>query len=172
MRIVLRIVMMVSLGATAFVGVACQTAPPPEPESAAAPTDEELLSAMLSDFQTAWAQNDPTAVAALFTEDGDSLTTQGHSQGRAAVEDGYRQSFEGPFKGTTIAVQTTSVRLLQSDVAVTDGTYEISGIKGPEGEDLPSTKGLWTGVNVKTADGWRIGCSRPMIPIPPPDASS
>ena len=171
MRIVLQIVMMVSLGAVAFVGVACQSAPLPEPESATAPTDEDQIRTLISDLEAAWAQHDATAAAALFAEDGDSLTAAGHAQGRPAVEEMYRQNFEGIFKGTTIAAEVTSFRLLQPDVAVTDGTYEISGLKGPDGEDLPPTKGLWTGVNVKTADGWRIGCSRPMIPLPMPDAS-
>jgi uncharacterized protein (TIGR02246 family) len=169
MRTVLHIAMMVSL--VAFAGVACQTAPPPEPETAPAPTNEELLGALLGDFQGAWAQGDAAAVGALFAEDGDILTVRGHSRGRAEVEEGYRQLFEGPFKGTAIATQTTSVRLIQPDVALTDGTYEISGLKGADGADLPPVQGLFTGVNVNTADGWRMGCSRPMIPISPPDAS-
>ena len=171
MRIFLQITMMVSLGAMAFVGVAGQTAPPPAPESAPAPTDEDQLRTLIADLETAWAQQDAAAAAALFAEDGDSLTSAGHAQGRSAVEEMYRQNFEGIFKGTTIAAEMTSVRFLEPDVAVSDGTYEITGLKGPDGEDLPPTKGLWTGVNVKTADGWRIGCSRPMIPLPMSDAS-
>ena len=171
MRTALRIGLFVTVVAAAFIGVACQPAPPPEPETAVEPTDEELLGALISDFQAAWAQNDAAAVAAAFTEEGDILTAQGHAKGRAAVEERYNQVFAGPFKGTTIAVEMTSARLLQPDVAVTDGTYEISGLKSPDGEDLPLTQGLWTIVNVKTADGWRIGCSRPMIPLPMPDAS-
>ena len=171
MQTVLRIAMMLSLAAAGFLGVACQPAPPPEPESAAAPTAEDELRALTSEFEAAWAAGDAGAVAALFTEDGDSLTAQGYSQGRAAVEDGYRQNFEGPFMGTTIAIETTSVRLLRPDVAVSDGTYEISGFEGPDGEDLPPSVGLWTAVDVKTADGWRLACSRPMVPVPMPDAS-
>jgi len=168
MRTVLHIAMMVSL--VAFVGVACQTAPPPEPEPAP-PSNEELLGALLTDFQDAWAQADAAALGALFAEDGDTLTARGHSRGRAEVVESYRQLFEGPFKGTTVATETTSVRLIQPDVALVDGTYAIAGLKGPDGADLPPVKGLFTGVNVKTADGWRMGCSRPMIPVSPPDAS-
>jgi len=170
MRIVLRIAVMVSLAATAYLGAACQTAPAPEPEIAA-PSDDEMLRTLISDFAAAWARNDAAAVAALFAEDGDSLTASGHSQGRSAVEETYRQSFEGPFKGTSIAVEMTSVRFLEPDVALADGTYEITGLKGLEGEDLPPSKGLWTGVDVKTDEGWRIGCSRPMIPLEMPEAS-
>ena len=170
MRIVLRIALMVSLAATAYLAVACQPAPAPEPEIAA-PSDEELLRTLVSDFSAAWARNDAAAVAALFAEDGDILTANGHSQGRSALEETYRQNFEGPFNGTSLALEMTSVRFLQPDVAVTDGTYELTGLKGPDGEDLPSSKGLWTDVNVKADDGWLIGCARPMIPVESPEIS-
>jgi len=170
MRTVSRTAVFVALVATAFLGVACQKASTPEPESAPAPTDEEMLSTLMDDFEAAWASGDAAAVAALFAEDGDSLTVNGHTEGRAAVQEAYAQNFSGPFQGTTIDLETTSVRFLEPDVAVVDGTYQISGFKGPEGEDLGSATGQWTAVDVKTDAGWRIGCSRPMVPVPMPEA--
>jgi uncharacterized protein (TIGR02246 family) len=170
MRTVSRTAVFAALVAAAFLGVACQQAPAPEPEGAPAPTDEELLSTLLDDFEAAWASGDAAAVAALFAEDGDTLTAQGHSEGRAAVQEAYAQNFSGPFQGSKIDLETTNVRFLEPDVAVVDGTYEISGLKGPEGEDLGSATGQWTAIDVKTDSGWRIGCSRPMVPVPMPEA--
>ena len=62
----------------------------------------------------------------------------------------------------------TSVRFLQPDVAVADGTYVITGAKGPGGEDLPAIEGLWSNVNVKAGGQWLIACSRPMLPVERP----
>ena len=35
---------------------------------------------------------------------------------------------------------TTSIRFLEPDVAIGDGTYEIAGIKDAEGNDMPNIK--------------------------------
>lgn len=159
-----------ALAVPALSLVACQPAGEPETAAPAAdtgPTDEELLHQLAADFVTAWNAADATAVAALWTEDGDTLNQTGHHKGRAAVEESYRQSFEGPFKGTTVAVETTSVRFLQPDVAIADGTYAISGF--PEGVDVPGA-GLWTNVNLKVDGQWLIACSRPMVPQEAPVA--
>ena len=171
MRTVLRIALTVSVAVVpALVLVGCQPAAEPEAAATPAPTDEELLQQLASDFETAWGQGDAAAVAAFWTEDGDTMNENGHFQGRSAVEENYRQGFETIYKGTSIAIEVTSVRFLQPDVAVVDGTYEVTGATGPEGEELPAIKGLWMNVNVKEGGKWYIACSRPMIPIEAPEA--
>jgi uncharacterized protein (TIGR02246 family) len=171
MRTVLQTALTVSLAVVAALAlVGCQPAEEPEAAATPAPTDEELLNQLAADFETAWGQGDAAALAALWTEDGDTVTADGHFQGRSAVEEYYRNGFETALKGTSIEVETTSVRFLQSGVAVADGTYEITGATPPEGEQLPALKGLWMNVNVKVGDEWRIACSRPMVPVEPPEA--
>jgi uncharacterized protein (TIGR02246 family) len=173
MRTVLRITMMAALGATSFAGVGCQQAPEPEPEAvatpAAAPSDEDLLHQLAADFAATWGKNDAAELAGYWTEAGDTLTADGHFQGRAAVQEYYTQGFAGPYEGTSIAVVMTSARVLQPDVAVADGTYTVTGAKGPGGEDLPAVEGLWSNVNVKVGGRWLIASSRPMIPVGRPE---
>lgn len=173
MRTVLRITMMT---AVAFSGVACQQAPEPAPEAAAvpaAPSDEDLLHQLAKDFATTWAKGDAAELSAYWTEEGDTLPAEGHFVGRAAVKEYYTQGFGGPYAGTTIAIAMTSVRFLQPDVALADGTYVVTGAKGPDGEDMPALEGLWTNVNVKVGGQWLIASSRPMIAVEKPagDAS-
>jgi uncharacterized protein (TIGR02246 family) len=157
-----------ALAVPALSLVGCQPVGEPETAAPAAePTDEELLHQLAADFEKAWGAADATAVAALWTEDGDSLSQTGHHKGRAAVEESYRQSFEGPFKGTTVDIEMTSVRFLQPDLAIADGTYVVSGA---EGVDVPGGNGQWTNVNMKVGDQWLIACSRPMIPQEAPAA--
>ena len=54
------------------------------------------------------------------------------------------------------------------DIAVIDGTYELTGIKTPEGQDLPAVKGMYTNVGVKQNGQWLLHCSRPMLPMKAP----
>lgn len=156
-----------ALAVPALVLVGCQPAGEPETAVPAGPTDEELLHQLAADFEKAWGEADATAVATYWTEDGDYLTQTGHHKGRAAVEEAYRQFFEGPFKDTTVDIETTSFRFLQPDVVVADGTYAVSG---PEGAEVPGGNGLWTNVNVKVGDQWLIASSRPMVPQEAPTA--
>ena len=74
------------------------------------------------------------------------------------------------FFNSSCSLSATSVRFLQPDVAVGDGTYEIAGATGPEGEELPAIKGLWMSVNVKMDGKWYISCQRPMVPVEAPEA--
>jgi uncharacterized protein (TIGR02246 family) len=175
MRIVVRIALMVAVAAVGFAGPACQQAPEPGPETAAvpaAPSDEDLLHQLAKDWVVAWNAGDAAALAGFWTENGDSLNADGHFQGRAAIQGYYAQGFEGPFSGTSIAIETTSVRFLQPDVAVADGTYVITGAKGPDGAEMPAIEGLWSNVNVKAGDKWLISNSRPMLPAARPAADA
>lgn len=171
----MRIVMILCLAA-GLSGMGCQQAPEPEPEAVAtpaAPSDEELLHKLAADFVATWGKGDAAELAGYWSETGDTVAAEGHFQGRAAIQEYYTQGFGGPYAGTKIAVAMTSVRFLQPDVAVADGTYVITGAKGPDGVDLPAIEGLWSNVNVKVGDRWLISASRPMIAVEKPagDAS-
>ena len=159
---------------TAFL-VACQ----PEEEAAvdttpaaetAAPamSDEAMIQKFAEDFATAWNAGDAQAVASFWTLDGDSIGPEGRvASGREEVQSRYAEVFEGMYKGTSISITTTSVRFIQSDVAVVDGSYEITGMKDAEGNDMPAIKGIYTNISVKEGEQWLITCSRPMIPVKP-----
>ena len=139
-------------------------------EDAAAPamSDEEAFNQALVDFTAAWNVGDASAIAAFFAEDGDTMVSAGHFEGREAVEGYYRESFDVMYKGTTITLAMTSLRFLQPDVAVADGSFEVAGIKNAEGQDMPNVKGLYTNIRTKVGDQWLIVCSRTMIPGTPP----
>jgi uncharacterized protein (TIGR02246 family) len=140
-------------------------APAAEP-AAPAMSDEEMIQKIAGDFEAAWNAGDAQAIANLWTLDGDSIGPEGFvSNGRNEVQIRYAQGFEGVYKGTNVSITTSSIRFLQPDVAVVDGTYEITGIKDADGNDMPNIKGLFTNISVKEGDSWLITCSRPMIPV-------
>jgi hypothetical protein len=62
-------------------------------------------------------------------------------QGRQEIENYYRESFSGMYSGTTLMLIPASLKLLESDVAVGDGTFEIGGVKDADGEEMPNMRG-------------------------------
>jgi len=174
MRSVL-VFLMMGLAASAFLFAGCQPAGQPEGETPAAEpaapvmSDEDAIRKVADDFVVAWNAGDADSIAGLFAEDGDSLAPDGaYYKGRDAVAANYRTSFEGMYKGTTITISTTSIRILEPDVAIGDGTYEIAGLKDAEGQDMPNIKGMFTNIMTKMGDKWLMACSRPMVPIEMP----
>jgi uncharacterized protein (TIGR02246 family) len=167
--------LMVGLVGSAFLLVGCQPAEQQEADAPAAEpavpamSDEDTIRKVGDDFITAWNASDADAIAGFFAEDGDYLSPDGgYYKGREAIAGSYRTSLEGMYKGTTIVITTTSLRFLETDVAISDGTYEITGLKDAEGQDLPNIKGMFTNVMTKMGDEWFITCSRPMVPIEMP----
>ena len=99
MRTVFLFAMMVSLaflmgcqpGEEAPVGEAPAAEAPAEDaavEDAAAPamSDEEAFNQVLIDFTAAWNVGDASAIAAFFAEDGDTMVSAGHFEGREAAK--------------------------------------------------------------------------------------
>jgi len=156
-------------GALALAG--CQpAAPPPEETTETAPmTDEDMIRARTDEFEQAVSSADSKAIGALFIEDGDLVDQAGMMHhGRMAIVERYQKLFEGPYKGTQANLEISSVRFVRPEIAVIDGTYELTGMKSAEGQDLPAVKGMFTNVSVKQNGQWMLHCSRPMLPMKAP----
>lgn len=155
-----------------FLVVACQPSGEPEAEEAMPATepamsDEDAINQVAEAFEVAWG--DAKAVAEIWAVDGDSRGYDGVMySGRDQVEKRYTELFEGIYKDTTIALTTSSIRFLQPDVAVVDGSFEVQGMKDADGNDLPAVTGNYMNVSIKEGDRWLIQCSRPMIPVKMP----
>jgi uncharacterized protein (TIGR02246 family) len=153
-------------GVLALAG--CQpAAPPPEETTETAPmSDEDTIRARTEEFEQAVARADARAIGALFVEDADLVDQAGvMHHGRAAIEERYQKLFEGAYKGAQANLEIASIRFVRPEVAVVDGTYELTGMKSAEGQDLPPAKGMFTNVSVKQNGQWRLHCSRPMLPM-------
>ena len=145
----------------------CDTAQAPG-EGAPAPTtaaDEAAIQKLADDFAAAWQRGDAVAVADLFSEDGDTMVPSGRFAGREEIRRYYQESFTGMFKDTSLAVTTTTIRFLEPDVALVNGTFEINGLKDAAGVAVEPMKGFYSNVAVKSGGAWRIVSARPMIPV-------
>ena len=120
--------------------------------------DDAAVRDVVARYMAAREARDPEAVAALFTNDADQLTTSGEwRRGREAIRAGTAQSSERNPGSRRISVET--VRFVTPDVAIADGPYEIAA-GGAAAERRMRT----TLVLVRTGEGWRISAIRNIVP--------
>ena len=146
----MRIVFVCLFGCVLMTSARAQQATPSDADAA--------VREVVARYVAAREARDPAAVAALFTNDADQLTTAGEwRRGREAIRSGTAQSSARNTGSRRIVVDT--VRFIAPDVAIADGPYEISGGGGA------ATRRMWTTlVVVRTPDGWRIAAIRNMVP--------
>jgi uncharacterized protein (TIGR02246 family) len=147
----------------------CQPAEPPpeaEPTETAPMSDEDMIRARTDEFEQAVSSGDVKAIGALFVEDSDLVDQAGvMHHGRAAIEERYQKLFDGPYKGAQANLEVTSIRFVRPEIAIIDGTYELNGMKSPDGLPLGMIRGMFTNVSVKQNGQWMLHCSRPMLPL-------
>ena len=154
--------------------IGCQ--PAAEQATEEAPAEESMETsveaghhAIIEAFEAAWNAGDAAAVAALYTADADSSGPDGEMySGREEIAKRYAMMFDTTYAGTTVSIDTTSIRELEEGVALVNGSFEISGITGAEDEEMPSQKGLYTNILVKEGDQWLITSLRSWFPVEAP----
>ena len=119
--------------------------------------DEELIKKVLTIFTDAWNKHDAKAFSNIFSEDADFTNVRGTSaHGRSEVEKFHAPLFATRFKDTYQKVTQSKIRFIKPDVAAVDAWWEMSGVKNPEGQDLPPRKGLLNFIMTKNGDTWLI----------------
>jgi uncharacterized protein (TIGR02246 family) len=133
--------------------------PPRSPAGGA--SEEDSVRETVQKYMDAQDRQDSHALEALFTADADQLVSSGERRkGRSEVVRGTIASSQNT--GGKRSITVVSVRFLGSDVALADGRYELTGLKG--GED----RKMWTTlVLTRASDGWHIAAIRNMLPAPP-----
>ena len=109
-------------------------------------------------FVAAWNKGDAKALAALHAEN--CITSGGDTGqlvGRAAVEQDLTKSFATVLKGTKLVVRPANERTINPDLAVTSGTWEITGPTPPPPGAL--TKGVYINTLFKQGGKWLIATS-------------
>jgi len=137
--------------------------------SASAQTKDAALDKLAADWTAGFAKADAKALAALYTEDAVRVTPEGgQSIGRAAIEKEFASNFSGPWKGTKITIKVGGLHPVGAGVAVNEGSYEVSGIHGPDGKPAPNAMGHYVNTIVKKGDAWIIASNAGIPPQPAP----
>ena len=116
----------------------------------------------------AYSENDASAVAALFTEDGVLVAQDGMFYGRQAIEKRYADIFQR-WPITTFSEQRSQLNAIDNAVwSVGESWSTLQSETGPKFE-----KGYWSAIYVREGDDWKIRMltisERPQ-PAPPAEA--
>ncbi len=143
---------------------AAQQAPPGAPPSDQA-REAEIRKAYAG-FVDAWNRHDVPAMSAIWALDGDMLEPDGrHADKRSGVAALFEEEHTTVFKNAKMKLTIDEVWFIKDDVALTDGTYELDGVRGPQGQDLPTRKGHFSTVWLRENGKWWVTANRTMIPV-------
>ena len=133
--------------------------------------DDKDIRSIGAQIQDAWNKADAKMLADLWLTDGDYVSSTGRSaHGRMEVQKAFAEQWATIYKGTKIAHTFTTVNFVRRDVAIADGSFEISGMRDASGKILPARSGLSTIVAVKKGDRWYVAALRGMVPSVPAGA--
>lgn len=132
-----------------------------------ASADEAAIRGIAGKWSEAWNGADMAAIVAMYADDADYVDIFGATHnGRAAIEAAFTATNSGPYKGTSVTIETVSVHFVKPDLAVTDSEWEVANLPESDGPAPPS-KGQSTLVLAKQGDEWVIAAHRTRIPQPP-----
>jgi uncharacterized protein (TIGR02246 family) len=126
---------------------------------------EKQIRELYADFVKAWNSHDVKTMASRWAVDGDQVEPDGtRAHGREGVTELLTKQHDSVFKKTKLELTVKTVWMISDDVALVDGTYELTGATLPDGTPIPARKGLLTAVLIQERNTWSIAASRLMIP--------
>ena len=125
------------------------------PEAPGRLEDEKAIRAAVAAFVDSFAKGDAKAIAAMFTEQGEAIDTEGEAiRGREALEAHYAGRFEAN-PGEKLETAIELIHFLAPEVARQDGRTKLI----PAGDGLASTS-RYTATLVKAQGRWLIASVR------------
>ncbi len=136
------------------------------PEPKGEPTGAELeVHNTYKAFTEAWNKHDASAMATMWTDDGDHMEPDGRTVfGKKEVQRLLAYEHASVFKSSKLHLAIEHVRLPKKGVAVADGTYELFGVTDTRGNKIPIRAGYFTSFLIKDGDKWKVTSSRLMLP--------
>jgi ketosteroid isomerase-like protein len=64
--------------------------------------------------------------------------------------------FATNFKNSNQKITETTIRFITPDVAAVDAQWEMTGAKGPDGQEIPLRKGLLNFIMTRSSGQWLI----------------
>jgi uncharacterized protein (TIGR02246 family) len=155
------------LGMLAFAGSAALFVAGLQP--AAAQAKDPALDKLAADWTAAFAKGDAKALAGLYTENAVRVTPEGgRVVGRNAIEQEFVSNFAGPWKGARITISVGAIQAVSAEVAVNEGSFEVSGLHTPDGKPAPPVKGHYLNTIVKKGGAWMLASNAAVAPAAAP----
>lgn len=132
---------------------------------ASAQTKDPAMDKLAADWAATFAKGDAKALAAFYTENAIRVSADGGKViGRSAIEKEFAANFAGPWKGTKITINVGSIQHVTPDIAVNEGTYEVTGAVAPDGKPAPPLKGDYLNTVVKKGGAWILVSNAAITP--------
>jgi uncharacterized protein (TIGR02246 family) len=136
---------------------------------ASAQSKDPAVEKLAADWAAAFTRADAKALASLYTDNAIRVTPEsGRIVGRDAIGKEFATNFAGPWKGAAIKITTGDLQVVAPDIAVGEGTYEVTGVKGPDGKPVPPIKGTYVNTLVKKNGAWLLASNAAVLPAAPP----
>jgi uncharacterized protein (TIGR02246 family) len=143
-------VLTVAVMATSCAGADVSSSQAPQQNQAG---DEQTIRAQVAASEAAINKRDFTAIAALYTPDGDAVIADGpRTSGGEAISQSLEAAWATASKGRQISIAVDSIRFPNADVAIVNTTASFS--EGEPKED----RGTW--VLVRSNGAWRVAALR------------
>jgi uncharacterized protein (TIGR02246 family) len=121
---------------------------------------EQALDALAQKYSEAWKAGDAAGCASIYSDDADVVDFMGmNAKGKSAIQESLTKTL-GTYPGSSIQLVRTGIHPVSADVAVSDGTWEITGAQPAEG--VP-TRGFYTVVVAKQGDAWQLVAGRTKV---------
>ena len=126
---------------------------------------EGMICQRMNDYSIARNRHDVRAMAMFFTQDADLIGTTGRTlKGRAAIEENFCREYASVYANSSAVRQLSEIRLVNSDVVIADGHFEVSRALSSDGKPLPPFKGMFTLIWKRVGGEWFIAAYRSMMP--------
>ena len=113
-------------------------------------------------FNTFWLQRDPIAFGGLWSELGDMVHGDGTiERGRRAITENRTAQFKAPeYRYARLSLAFTTIRCVNTSVAVVDAKWELRDVLDAAGKPLPRAEGFATMVLMGGSGNWPIEAYR------------
>lgn len=119
--------------------------------------DSTGVKGVASAFVGAWNVHDMDALANLFAGDADFVNVVGMWwRDRETIKKAHALSHQTIFKASTLAMDSTTVKFLSSDIAVAHMTWTLSGHLTPDGKPGSPRHGILSFVMKRQGKDWLI----------------
>ena len=147
---------------SAVLGLALLAGPATVAEEKADSKEAAALKARAAVFTKAYDMGDARALAEFWTADGDYVDAAGHTfKGHKDIQAAFEKQFEAG-KGGKLHINTKSLRVIKDDLAIEDGTTEVT-YPG----DAPPTAARYTAIHIKQGGQWLLASVRDAAYEPP-----
>jgi uncharacterized protein (TIGR02246 family) len=127
--------------------------------------DKSEIVERVRQLENAYNAGDAQAYAAIYALNGSHTYANGIThRGRNEIEEGLIEAFAGPMKGTQMKITPQVIQFVTDNIAVEEASFVLTGLKMPDGTEVPPVNGVCLAVYQKQEKEWYAFAVQCMVP--------